>query len=112
MARSINPELAIRQFPEGINAANLADFLDGVDLYVDGLDFFAVDTRRQVFAACAERGIPAITAAPLGMGAALLNFLPGKMAFEEYFRLEGQSEGEQLLRFFSGFPRPWCSSVT
>ncbi len=102
MAKAINPELAIRQFPEGINAANLVNFLDGVDLYVDGLDFFAVDSRRQVFAACAERGIPAVTAAPLGMGAALLNFLPGKMTFEEYFRLEGQPEGEQLLRFFLG----------
>ncbi|MFO1429717.1 MAG: ThiF family adenylyltransferase [Candidatus Competibacteraceae bacterium] len=102
MARSINPELDIREFPEGINAANLTDFLEGVDLYVDSLDFFAVEARRQVFAACAEQGIPAITAAPLGMGAALLNFLPGKMTFEEYFRLEGQPEEEQLLRFVLG----------
>ena len=102
MARSINPELDIREFPEGINAANLADFLEGVDLYLDGLDFFAVEARRQVFAACAEQGIPATTAAPLGMGAAVLNFLPGRMTFEEYFRLAGQSEEEQLLRFFLG----------
>lgn len=102
MSRSINPELAIRQFPEGINTANLGSFLESVDLYLDGLDFFAVEARRQVFAACAERGIPAVTVAPLGMGAALLNFLPGKMTFEEYFRLEGQPEEEQLLRFFLG----------
>ena len=55
-----------------------------------------------VFAACYERGIPAITVAPLGMGAALLNFLPGKMSFEEYFQLEGRTEPEQLLRFLLG----------
>lgn len=102
MAKDINPEIDIRLFPDGINSSNLADFLYEVDLYVDSLDFFAVEARRQVFAACAERGIPAITAAPLGMGAALLNFLPGKMTFEEYFQLKGQPEEEQLLRFFLG----------
>mgnify|MGYP001806286165 CR=1 FL=1 len=102
MALEINPELDIRCFPEGVNADNLDDFLEGVDLYVDSLDFFALDIRRQVFAACAARGIPATTAAPLGMGAALLNFLPGQMSFEEYFCLEGQAEDEQLLRFLLG----------
>ena len=102
LARDINPELSINSFPQGINRENLPQFLDGVDLYVDGLDFFAVDARRAVFSACAERGIPAVTAAPLGMGAALLCFLPGKMTFEQYFQLEGQSEDEQLLRFLMG----------
>lgn len=102
LASDINPELDIRKFPQGIDEANLDEFLDAVDLYVDGLDFFALEARRAVFAACAEKGIPAITAAPLGMGAALLNFLPGRMTFEEYFRLEGQSEHEQLIRFLLG----------
>ncbi len=102
MALAINPELDFRLYPNGVNAENLARFLDDVDLYVDSLDFFAVEARRQVFEACAQRRIPAITAAPLGMGAALLNFLPGKMSFEEYFQLEGQPEEEQLLRFFMG----------
>lgn len=102
LAQEINPELMICAFPEGINADNMDSFLDGVDLYVDGLDFFTVAIRRQVFAACAERGIPAITAAPLGLGVALLNFLPGRMTFEDYFRLEGQPLEEQLLRFFLG----------
>ena len=73
-----------------------------VDLYVDGLDFFVLDIRAKLFALCAERGIPAITAAPLGMGAAVLVFLPGHMTFEEYFRLEGHTKNEQLLRFMVG----------
>lgn len=102
MARDINPELDILAFPKGVNSENLDEFLEGVDLYVDGLDFFAVDARRVVFAACAEKRIPAITAAPLGMGVALLNFLPGKMTFEEYFQLDGQLIDEQLLRFLLG----------
>jgi molybdopterin/thiamine biosynthesis adenylyltransferase len=102
MAWKINPELQIKTFPEGINVGNLDRFLEDVDLFLDGLDFFAVEIRRAAFAACAKKGIPAITAAPLGMGVALLNFLPGRMTFEEYFRLEGHSENEQLLRFLLG----------
>jgi len=102
MARGINPELALNSFPDGVCDDNIDAFLEGVDLYVDALDFFAVNVRRAVFAACAEKGIPAITAAPLGMGVALLCFLPGKMTFEQYFRMEGQPEKEQLARFLIG----------
>jgi len=101
-ALDINPDLGIVRFPNGVTPDNLDEFLEGVDLYVDSLDFFAVDARRMVFAACAQRGIPAITAAPLGLGTATLIFMPGKMTFEQYFRLEGQPMSEQLLRFLVG----------
>lgn len=102
MARGINPELSVKSFPAGISLDNIDDFLDGVDLYIDGLDFFVLDIRRAVFAACANKGIPAITAAPLGMGVALLCFMPGKMTFEEYFKMEGQTEQERQIRFLVG----------
>lgn len=102
LALDINPELGLVKFSAGVTTENLDNFLDEVDLYVDSLDFFAVDIRQAVFAACAEKGIPAITAAPLGMGVAFLAFLPGQMTFEEYFRLAGQPEDEQLLRFLLG----------
>lgn len=102
MALDINPELDIRMFPGGVDDSNLDRFLDGVDLYVDSLDFFAFDARKKMFAACAAKGIPAVTAAPLGMGTAVLNFLPGGMTFEQYFRMEGQDEFEQGLRFLLG----------
>ncbi len=102
MARDINPELDIRIFPSGVNPGNMHEFLEDVDLYVDGLDFFVFSIRQAMFAACAEKSIPAITAAPLGMGSALLNFLPGKMSFEEYFGWGDRSEDEKAVRFLLG----------
>ncbi|PHR83656.1 MAG: thiamine biosynthesis protein ThiF [Colwellia sp.] len=102
MAKAINPEVDIKVFPDGIDANNTEEFLEGVDCYVDSLDFFALTARRVVFKHCAEKGIPATTAAPIGMGTAYLNFLPGKMTFEEYFGLEGFTENEQYLKFFIG----------
>jgi molybdopterin/thiamine biosynthesis adenylyltransferase len=102
MARDINPGLELKLFPSGVSPDNLSEFLAGVDLYVDGLDFFAFQARRATFAACARMSVPAVTSAPLGMGVAHLNFLPGGMTFEEYFQLEGQPESEQALRFLLG----------
>lgn len=102
MANEVNPELDIRKFPEGISAANVDDFLKDVHVYVDGLDFFAFEARRVAFAACHRLGIPAVTAAPLGMGTAVLVFLPGQMSFEDYFCLEGCDEEEMAIRFLLG----------
>jgi molybdopterin/thiamine biosynthesis adenylyltransferase len=102
LARDVNPELEIRMFPDGIHAGNLDEFFDGVDIYIDSLDFFAFDIRQQTFALCAARGIPATTVAPLGMGAALLNFLPGRMTFEEYFGWGSLPEADKAIRFVVG----------
>lgn len=102
MTFDINPDCDLRSFPEGVSAANLDDFLSGVNLYVDGLDFFAFEARRAAFAACHRLGIPAVTAAPLGIGTAVLVFLPGQMSFEDYFCLEGCDEEEMAIRFLLG----------
>jgi molybdopterin/thiamine biosynthesis adenylyltransferase/nitroreductase len=117
MARAINPTLHLALFPEGVQPGNIDAFLDGVDLFVDGFDFFALAIRAAVFARCAERGIPAVTAAPIGMGVGFLAFLPGGMSFEQYFRLAGQPEQEQYLRFLmgvapAGLHRPYLADDT
>jgi len=102
MTRDINPEAEVLEFGDGVTAANLDDFLKDVDVYVDGIDFFAIEARRMLFRACQQRGIPALTAAPLGMGVSLLYFRPGGMSFEDYFRVEGHSQQEQYARFIAG----------
>ena len=102
MARDINPECDLTLFPDGVTEDNLRTFFHDVDIYVDGLDFFAFDARERVFAYCDQHGIPAVTVAPLGMSGALLNFLPGHMSFEAYFQLAGHPELEKAVRFLIG----------
>jgi molybdopterin/thiamine biosynthesis adenylyltransferase len=103
MVRDINPEVELSLFPEGVSNENIAGFLDGVDVYVDGLDFFAFDARRAIFAACERKGIPVVTAAPLGLGVALLVFAPGGMPFEQYFGFsECKDEFELAIHFLVG----------
>lgn len=102
MVRDINPEVDLKLFPDGLSANSLDDFLAEVDVYVDGLDFFAFDARRKTFSACEKKGIPVVTAAPLGLGVALLVFAPGSMSFEDYFGFEGGDEIEMAIRFLVG----------
>ncbi len=102
LAHDINPETDLRLFPQGVTPENVDDFLKDVDVYVDGLDFFALPARRMVFAKCREKGIPALTAAPLGMGVAFLYFSPTGMSFEDYFKVEGHEQQEQYARFIAG----------
>lgn len=102
LAQGINPEIDLRLFPQGVKPENVDEFLRDVDVYVDGLDFFALPVRRMMFAKCREKGIPAMTAAPLGMGAAFLYFRPDGMSFEDYFKVEGHESQEQYARFIAG----------
>jgi hypothetical protein len=102
MALAINPEIELRKFPGGIQEDSVDEFLKDVDVYVDGLDYFVFGARRMTFAACERKGIPVVTAAPLGMGAAMLVFAPGGMPFEDYFGFEGCDETEMAIRFLVG----------
>lgn len=102
--RNINPEATIKNFDQGITDDNLEEFLDGVTVYIDSLDIFALQIRRKVFQRCYEKGIPCITAAPMGMGTAMLVFMPGQMTFEEYFCMQDAPPGaseEEKNRIFS-----------
>ncbi|MDP5130115.1 MAG: ThiF family adenylyltransferase, partial [Paraglaciecola sp.] len=110
---NINPTANIKNFPLGINDENLEEFLEGVDIYIDSLDIFALDIRRKVFQRCYEKNIPCITAAPMGMGTSMLCFMPGKMSFEEYFcmvdaandateREKEQTFHDNIIRFVIG----------
>lgn len=102
LANDINPDAEIDVWTRPVDGGNVEQFLAGVDVYVDGLDFFAFDARQRTFAACRRLGIPAVTAAPLGMGTALLTFLPDGMSFDDYFGWDGCTEEEKALRFMIG----------
>ncbi len=102
IALDINPEINLRLFPKGVQPDNVDEFLRDVDIYVDGLDFFALPARRMVFAKCREKGIPVLTAAPLGIGTAFLYFSPTGMSAEDYFKWEGHNIQEQYARFIAG----------
>jgi molybdopterin/thiamine biosynthesis adenylyltransferase len=103
MIRSINPDAKVEISAEDVTSGNAVNFVEGSDLVIDGVDFFALPARRQLFRAAWEMGIPALTAAPLGFSATLHVFATGGMSFDEYFDLrDDQPIFDQLVRFFVG----------
>lgn len=102
-ARAINPEVELTVLPERVTAQNIDRFLDGADVLVDGIDFFAIAARRLAFAEARRRGIWAITAGPIGFSTAWLAFDPRGMTFDRYFDLsDDMPRLEQLVSFLVG----------
>lgn len=101
-ALDVNPECDIRVFPNGLDAHNLADYLDGVDLLIDGIDFFVNAMRPPLYRAARERGIPVVCAAPLGAGASVICFHPEGMRFDDYFGFAGCDDLTMAVRFLVG----------
>jgi sulfur-carrier protein adenylyltransferase/sulfurtransferase len=101
---SINPFAQMRLFREGVTPDNIDDFLDGVDVLVDSIDFFNLDIRRALFKKARMKGIHAVTAGPIGFGSALLIFAPDRgMDFDRYFDIsDNMSLEEKLIAFFAG----------
>ncbi|MEM6682141.1 MAG: ThiF family adenylyltransferase [Pseudomonadota bacterium] len=88
LVRDINPEAHVDVFSSGVTLDNLDAFLSGVDVYIDGLDFFVLDIRAALFRRAREKGITCITAAPIGMGAGFLIFTPDSMSFDAFFQIK------------------------
>jgi molybdopterin/thiamine biosynthesis adenylyltransferase len=103
IAMSINPEIEVRTFSEGISEKNIDEFMNGVDVAIDGIDAFEINARRLYFNKAKEKGIYGITSGPMGFGSILLTFDPKGMSFDDYFGISDQSpEREKIAAFFAG----------
>jgi len=88
MLSDINPDAGMQIYAEGVQAGNVGAFLEGADVAVDALDYFAVEARTMFYRTAYEKGIPVVAAGPIGCSAALLVFLPGGMRWHEYFAMD------------------------
>ena len=89
MMSDINPLATITTFDAGITESNIDQFLENVDVVVDGLDFFAVEARDMLYREAYRKGLPVVGAGPIGFSMILLVFLPGNhMTWHEYFAMD------------------------
>jgi len=104
----INPTADVRTFGDGVTKANIGDFLKGVDLVVDSLDFFAFEARELLFREARRLGVPVLSAAPLGFSCALLFFSADGLSFESYFDFSPEdTPSRRAFKFAVGLaPRP------
>ncbi len=109
LLQDINPAINSRIFPAGVTHENMDEFLGDADFFVDGIDFFEIDIRRELFKRARAKGLYALTAAPLGFGATLQVFSPHGMSFDDYFGLTDEMDYlKKLAAFAAGLaPRPY-----
>ncbi len=97
LAHDINPEANIETFGKGVDETNVDAFLDGVDIFVDAVEFFEIDIHRLIINACMQKGIPAVFGVPLGFGVGVLVYTSEGMSFDDYFDLDYQAPLEQQV---------------
>lgn len=103
LALDINPECRIDTYGDGINESNVDDFLSGVDVFIDAVEFFEIGTHRMLINACRERDIPAVFGVPLGFGVGMLVYTRDGMTFDDYFDIDYTASLEhQVLKMSLG----------
>ena len=101
-ARRINPEVEVEVFNSGIQSETVAEFLNGADLFVDGMDLFE-GPQGMLFQQSARNNIYATTAAPMGFSVAWMNFAPKGFSFDRYFDIsDGMNELEKVISLIIG----------
>ena len=76
MILDINPNAQIEVYPAGIDEKNIKSFLEGCDLVLDGVDFYALEAKILLFETAQQMQLATLTSCPLGFGASLLFFTP------------------------------------
>lgn len=110
LAQSINSEIELELYPEGVTAENLDQFLSGSAAYVGVIDIEKGDDVKMMTDSLLKKyDIPLFTAGAIGFGALMTNFHPqGMMPGEFLQKVAERSDGQKgllpsyLRSFFTG----------
>lgn len=96
-ALRINPNCQIESFSEGVTPDNIDAFFTNVDVAVDAIEIFEVETHRMFNMNAQRRGIPVLFGAPIGFGAVFIASLPDGPSFDTYFDITDETPYETAL---------------
>ncbi|MDN6194610.1 MAG: ThiF family adenylyltransferase, partial [Alkalibacterium sp.] len=81
---TINPEMTIECYNEGVNETNVESFLEDVDYVIDAIDYFAFPDSVVLHREARKKNLYIVTAVALGFGTSVLTFDPNGMTLEKY----------------------------
>lgn len=103
LVRDINPDVEVRDLGGPVTAHGAAEFLNGVDLFINAIDAFEVEVHRAAHREAARAGIYSLIAGPIGFSAAWIVFSPKGMSFDRYFDFRDDNDRiDQLAAFAVG----------
>lgn len=86
--KEINPDIKVDIYPEGLNKANVDDFVSNVDLIIDAVEFFTFAPRLALYKKAREKGKYVILSGAFAFGSPLFVFSPDGMTMEDFFGLK------------------------
>ena len=104
---SVNKGARVKKFPEGLTYDNVDEFLEGVDVVVDGIDFSGLSFKKKLFDSARQRNLYVFSAPALDFGVSLCVFSPTGPTFDEFFGpIPEQITSEYFINFgLSFFPK-------
>jgi molybdopterin/thiamine biosynthesis adenylyltransferase len=103
MVLSFNPHANIEIYEKGLNEDNIDRFLTGVNIAIDAIDYFEIDTHLLYHKKIREHKIYAVMSGPIGFSATLHVFDPNGMSFMEFFGIdEDMKEIDKLKNYLKG----------
>ncbi len=104
--RSINPEVNIKLWEEGVNVNNVNEFARA-DILIDSIEYAYLDKHILLHKTAREIGKKVITAPAIGFGSFLFVFTPESMTFEKYVGLP-ENATEELIKKYRIPLRKFC----
>lgn len=83
--KTINQDLDIRKFPEGLHKDNIEDFLKDADVVINAIEYLFLDKHKDLFDRARQKGLYVFFPPAFGLGAALAVFSPKGPSYEEFF---------------------------
>lgn len=97
---AINPSAVITKLAESFTDANAGRALDGADICIDAIDFYAIEAHLLLHARARERGLYILMGSPVGFSASMQIFDPNGMSMAEFCGIEPQMMPmEKQLRY-------------
>lgn len=93
---SINPNIKMMTYSQGVHEQNTTAFLDKADYVIDAIDYFAFPEAVLLHRAARKKNLFTTTAVALGFGASVLTFDPQGITLEAYTGISEESSIEEL----------------
>ncbi len=105
-ARSINPDIQVKSFREGVNPSNVKDFLRGIDWVVDVVDLFAISAKIEIYREARKLGLTVFGCGSIGFGGVAFCFDPTTPTFEEVTGISKSSSDTENAQRLVDFIAP------
>lgn len=93
---TINPDLTIECYLEGVNESNAASFVEEADYVIDAIDYFAFPEAVALHRAARLKDLYITTAVALGFGTSVMTFSPSGVKIEEYVGIPEETSIDDL----------------